>query len=39
MHDIHPQSVRVNVRLIKWLKDNGYKVVNPDRASRAFRGN
>ncbi len=38
MHDIHPQSVRVNVRLIQWLKDNGYKVVNPETATRAFRG-
>ncbi|KAF0125102.1 MAG: polysaccharide deacetylase [Elusimicrobia bacterium] len=39
MHDIHPQSVQVNVRLIQWLKDNGYKVVNPETATRAFRGN
>jgi peptidoglycan/xylan/chitin deacetylase (PgdA/CDA1 family) len=38
MHDIHPQSVRVNARLIKWLGDNGYKVVNPEAAVRAFRG-
>jgi peptidoglycan/xylan/chitin deacetylase (PgdA/CDA1 family) len=39
MHDIHPQSVRVNIRLIEWLRENGYKVVNPEAATRAFRGN
>lgn len=38
MHDIHPQSAQVNARLIEWLVRNGYRIVNPDRASRAFRG-
>lgn len=38
MHDIHPQSRTASIRLVKWLADNGYKVVSPERMTKAFRG-
>jgi peptidoglycan/xylan/chitin deacetylase (PgdA/CDA1 family) len=38
MHDIHPQSRTAAKRLVKWLADNGYTVVSPDRLAKAFRG-
>ena len=38
MHDIHPQSRTASKRLVKWLAENGYKVVSPERLTRAFRG-
>jgi effector-binding domain-containing protein len=37
MHDIHPQSREVSRRLLVWLKENNYKVVSPDRITRAFK--
>ncbi|HCC46899.1 MAG TPA: hypothetical protein DEQ38_02090 [Elusimicrobia bacterium] len=36
LHDIHPQSRTAAKRLVKWLADNGYKVVSPDRLAKAF---
>jgi len=38
MHDIHPQSRTASKRLLKWLADNGYTVVSPERLTKAFRG-
>lgn len=38
MHDIHPQSRTAAKRLVKWLADNGYTVVSPDRLAKAYRG-
>lgn len=38
MHDIHDQSRLAAKRLVKWLADNGYKVVSPERMSEAYRG-
>lgn len=38
MHDIHPQSRTAAKRLVKWLADNGYTVVSPDRLVKAYRG-
>lgn len=38
MHDIHPQSRTAAKRLVKWLADNGYTVVSPDRLARAYKG-
>lgn len=38
MHDIHPQSRTAAKRLLKWLSDNGYTVVSPERMTKAFRG-
>lgn len=38
MHDIHPQSRTASKRLVKWLGENGYKVVSPERMTSAFRG-
>ncbi|MDA8244681.1 MAG: polysaccharide deacetylase family protein [Elusimicrobia bacterium] len=38
MHDIHPQSRTAVKRLVKWLAENGYKTVSPDRLARAYRG-
>lgn len=37
LHDIHPQSRTAAKRLVKWLADNGYTVVSPDRLAQAFR--
>ena len=36
MHDIHPQSRTAAKRLVKWLADNGYTVVPPDRLAQAY---
>jgi effector-binding domain-containing protein len=38
MHDIHDQSRLASKRLVKWLSDNGYKVVSPERMTKAYRG-
>ena len=38
MHDIHPQSRTASKRLLGWLAENGFKVVSPDRLTRAFKG-
>lgn len=38
MHDIHAQSRTASKRLVKWLADNGYTVVSPDRLAQAYRG-
>jgi len=38
MHDIHDQSRLASKRLVKWLADNGFKVVSPERMTRAYRG-
>lgn len=38
MHDIHDQSRIAAKRLVKWLADNGYKVVSPERMTKAYRG-
>jgi peptidoglycan/xylan/chitin deacetylase (PgdA/CDA1 family) len=38
MHDIHAQSRTASKRLVKWLAENGYKVVSPERMTKAFRG-
>jgi peptidoglycan/xylan/chitin deacetylase (PgdA/CDA1 family) len=38
MHDIHNQSRLATKRLVKWLADNGYKVVSPGVMTRAYRG-
>ncbi len=38
MHDIHPQSRTAAKRLVKWLAENGYKVVSPERMAEAYRG-
>jgi len=38
MHDIHDQSRLASKRLVKWLADNGYTVVSPDRMTKAYRG-
>ena len=38
MHDIHDQSRLASKRLVKWLADNGYKVVSPGVMTRAYRG-
>jgi len=38
MHDIHAQSRTASKRLVKWLAENGYKVVSPDRIVKAYRG-
>ncbi len=37
MHDIHPQSRAVVPRLVTWLRENGYKVVGPERLIDGFR--
>lgn len=36
MHDIHPQDKAVAGRLAKWLTDNGYKIVSPERLAEAY---
>ncbi|MFA5161081.1 MAG: polysaccharide deacetylase family protein [Elusimicrobiales bacterium] len=36
MHDVHPQSRAVVVKLLPWLKDNGFTVVPPARLKQAF---
>ena len=38
MHDIHPQSRTASKRLVKWLAENGYKVVSPERLAQAYKG-
>jgi peptidoglycan/xylan/chitin deacetylase (PgdA/CDA1 family) len=38
MHDIHAQSRTASKRLVKWLAENGYKVVSPERLVKAYRG-
>lgn len=38
MHDIHAQSRAAVVRLVKWLGENGYTVVSPDRLAQAYKG-
>ncbi|OGR68876.1 MAG: hypothetical protein A2081_04370 [Elusimicrobia bacterium GWC2_61_19] len=38
MHDIHAQSRTAAKRLVKWLAENGYKVVSPERMTKAYRG-
>ncbi|MCX5784157.1 MAG: polysaccharide deacetylase family protein [Elusimicrobia bacterium] len=38
MHDIHPQSRTASKRLVKWLAENGYKVVSPERLVQAYKG-
>ena len=38
MHDIHDQSRLASKRLVKWLADNGYTVVSPERMTKAYRG-
>lgn len=38
MHDIHDQSRLAAKRLVKWLAENGYKVVEPAVMTRAYRG-
>jgi len=38
MHDIHDQSRIASKRLVKWLADNGYTVVSPERMTKAYRG-
>ncbi|HNW43019.1 MAG TPA: polysaccharide deacetylase family protein [Elusimicrobiales bacterium] len=37
MHDIHSQSRAAAAKLLKWLADNGYKVVSPDRLAQAYK--
>jgi peptidoglycan/xylan/chitin deacetylase (PgdA/CDA1 family) len=37
MHDVHPQSREAALRLAAWLKDNGYKILTPERLTRAYR--
>ncbi|OGR95102.1 MAG: hypothetical protein A2016_08690 [Elusimicrobia bacterium GWF2_62_30] len=37
MHDIHAQSRTASIKLVKWLAENGYKVVSPDRLAEAFK--
>ena len=37
MHDIHPQSRTAAANLVKWLAENGYKVVSPDRLAQAYK--
>jgi len=36
--DIHPQSRPASIRLVKWLAENGYTVVSPERLVKAYRG-
>ena len=38
MDDIHAQSRTASKRLVKWLADNGYTVVSPDRLVQAYKG-
>ncbi len=38
MHDIHSQSRTAAKRLVKWLAENGYKVVSPERMTAAYKG-
>ncbi|MDA8132950.1 MAG: polysaccharide deacetylase family protein [Elusimicrobia bacterium] len=38
MHDIHPQSRTAVKRLVKWLAENGYRTVSPERMVEAYRG-
>jgi peptidoglycan/xylan/chitin deacetylase (PgdA/CDA1 family) len=38
MHDIHAQSRTASKRLVKWLAENGYKVVSPERLNKAYEG-
>lgn len=38
MHDIHPQSRTAAKRLVKWLDENGYKAVSPERLVQAYEG-
>ncbi|MCX5793394.1 MAG: polysaccharide deacetylase family protein [Elusimicrobia bacterium] len=38
MHDIHPQSRTAAKRLVGWLAANGYKVVSPERLTKAYKG-
>jgi len=38
MHDIHAQSRTASKRLVKWLAENGYTVVSPERMTKAYRG-
>lgn len=38
LHDIHPQSRTAARRLVKWLAENGYRAVPPERLTRAFKG-
>lgn len=38
MHDIHPQSRTAAKRLVKWLAENGYRVVSPERLNKAYEG-
>jgi len=37
MHDIHPQSRTAAKRLVKWLAENGFKVVSPERLAQAYK--
>ncbi|MBI4655121.1 MAG: polysaccharide deacetylase family protein, partial [Elusimicrobia bacterium] len=36
MHDTQPQTAQTAGRLVIWLKDNNYKIVSPERITRAF---
>ncbi len=38
MHDIHPQSRTAAKRLVKWLAENGFRVVSPERLNQAYEG-
>lgn len=37
LHDVHDQSRLASARLVKWLAENGFKVVSPERLTKAFR--
>ncbi|MBI4351062.1 MAG: polysaccharide deacetylase family protein [Elusimicrobia bacterium] len=38
LHDVHDQSRLASARLVKWLAENGFKAVSPERLTQAFRG-
>ncbi|MCM2266744.1 MAG: polysaccharide deacetylase family protein [Elusimicrobiales bacterium] len=38
MHDIHAQSRTASKRLVRWLAENGFKVVSPARLNEAYNG-
>ncbi len=39
LHDIHPQTYQIHDRLVKWLKENNYKIVSPQKLQSAFMSN
>lgn len=36
LHDIHPQTYQIHNRLVRWLKENNYKIVSPQKLQSAF---